>query len=219
MELARPNKRRALETCKQYGGTMQKICIENCHRNIQDVTFVPVHDAVYFIKLKKRKPIIEQQRLRLRMKKLQKKINEAKMAKMQETIQQLYYSLKKLLLIPIEDDDRDDQVVRFGSVIRNKLCKMMDHSTEAEENYFDHLLEHISDKLAIWIINLINSNQLDVFADSVSTKSTTGVSELSEDQTVAIQEVVTEAATQPPENTITNAVTVAEDPSRANSVI
>lgn len=99
-ELARPKTWKVLDTCKQYGATMHKFCIENCYRNIQDVTFVPVHDAVYFIKLNKRKPLIEKQKLQLRMKRLQERINEARMAKMQEMIRKLYLPLKRLLLAP-----------------------------------------------------------------------------------------------------------------------
>ncbi|KAG4080373.1 hypothetical protein HA402_006711 [Bradysia odoriphaga] len=98
IQLARPKSRLTLETCNRFGATMDQFCIENCHRNVRDVTFVPVHDAVYFIELNKRKPLVEKEKLKLRMKRLQEKINEAKMAKTKDILRTLYSSLKRYLM-------------------------------------------------------------------------------------------------------------------------
>lgn len=126
LQLARPKKRQALETCKRYGATMQTFCIENCHRNIQEVTFVPIRDAVYFIKLNKRKPLIEKQKQELRMKRLQETINEARMAQMHQLLRKLYKQLKESLLDPLEEAvTKDTHTFHLKNVLRNKFGNLL----------------------------------------------------------------------------------------------
>lgn len=160
IQLARPKKRHTLETCNQYSGTMQKFCIENCLRNVQDVTFVPVHDAVYFIKLNQRKPLIERQKLKLRMKRLQERINEVKMTKMQNMIRKLYSSLKDRLLAPMAASVRDEETISLSDVIRSKLEALLHRTIDIKRaNYIDRLVVHISDNLADWVMELMRSSE------------------------------------------------------------
>lgn len=180
LELARPKKRQALETCNQYGATMEKFCIENCHRNVQDVTFVPVNDAVYFIKLNQRKPLIERQKLKLRMKRLQERINEVKMAKMQNMLRTLYASLKERLLAPspLAPSVKDEQTILLSDVIRSKLETLLHRTVTVEQanqaTYLDRLVVQISDNLADWMMELVKSLE-EVGGGIVTVENTTVV--------------------------------------------
>lgn len=234
VELARPKKRQTLATCKQYRATMDQLCIENCHRNVQDVTFVPVQDAVYFIELKKRRPIIEKRKLQLRMKRLQEKISEAKMAKTQEVIWNLYSSLKCYLLpsplrkqpdaeceecakgttlcancTKIDDEDvkspTDNETLKLSSVVRHKMEKMIVDGVDKIEpgSYMNLLLVHISEKLAVWMKRLVNSEAIESeFINGVTTEVNEVTTETAQVTTEATQ--ITTEVTEVTEQVVVN---------------
>lgn len=194
LQLARPKKRQALGTCVQYGATMQKFCIENCHRNVQEMTFVPVHDAVYFIKLNERKPLIEKKKLMLRMKRLQDSINEAKAAKFHQLLRELYSKLKSSLLIQ-NKDIKDDQTIKLCHVLQNELGKLLKRPVEPEQGiHFDRLVAHISLKVAVWIRSLLTSKKTETTDTQVQVSQNVTQTVVQNNQ--AVTQNVTQTQTQ-----------------------